>query len=346
MISIKKYLDSKDAGSAPENSDLLAVAVDGYKAVLTQMARTSQSAFPGVGKEFCERTMSLAQELSVQMSREQMAAAGQTAHEQLDQWGLEAARHFQLKSDEVKELLLAMMRTAEGVGARDQRAAGQIHEVTERLKAVATLDDLTQIRASIESSAALLKTSIDRMTEEGRVAVDQLRTQVTSYQTKLEEAEKLALRDALTGVFNRLCVEKQIERRIDDQEKFCVAVIDINSFKQVNDRYGHLAGDELLKQFSGELVSASRSTDIVGRWGGDEFVLLFDGRLGDASTQVERLEKWVCGSYTLETPEGAVSLEVRASIGVAEYEPDEDMKHLLSRADKAMYGKKPSGTAR
>ena len=346
MISIKKFLDSKDAEIAVKTDDLLSVAVDGYRTALMQMARSCQSACPGVGAEFNDRLLALARDLSSTMNCLQMSASGQSAHEQLEQWALETARHYQQKSDEVKDLLLAMMGTAEGVSARDQRAAEQIHEVTKQLKAVASLDDLTQIRASIENSAILLKSSIDRMTEEGKAAVSQLRTQASSYQTKLEEAEKLALRDGLTGLLNRLCVEKQIERRIASSSDFSVAVIDINRFKQVNDRYGHLAGDELLKQFSGELVSASRSTDIVGRWGGDEFVLLFDGDLETAATQVERLEKWVCGNYSLETPTGTVALEVQASFGLADHAEGEEMKHLLARADKAMYNKKPTDKER
>jgi hypothetical protein len=78
----------------------------------------------------------------------------------------------------VKDLLLLMARTAESVGTRDQRCAGQIHEVTSRLTAIASLDDITQIRATIEKSAAELRASIDRMTEEGKAVIDRLQEQV------------------------------------------------------------------------------------------------------------------------------------------------------------------------
>ena len=92
-------------------------------------------------------------------------------------WGRGAARHTG-EAREVKEMLLAMARTAESVSARDQRSADQMSEVTERLKAIATLEDLTEIRASIDNSAAELKTSIDRMTEEGKEVLDHLKKQV------------------------------------------------------------------------------------------------------------------------------------------------------------------------
>jgi len=346
MISIKQYLDAKDSAYAKDAEPMLISVLSAYSATLAEMAQAEQSACPGLGLACSEQMTAYAQQIPLVQNLEHVKSSGQLICSQLSQWGQDAARHYQQKSEEVKELLLEMLRTADGVGARDQRCAGQIHQVTEQLKAVASLDDLTEIRASIQNSAAILKSSIDRMTEEGKQAVHQLRTQVNSYQAKLEEAEKLALRDALTGVLNRLCIEKQIERRIGAGVRFCVAVIDLDGFKQINDRHGHLAGDELLKQFAGELSSASRSDDLVGRWGGDEFILIVDGPLEEASTRVERLERWICGNYTLQSPSGSVSVPMRASIGLAEHAGKESMKQLLSRADKTMYANKPTTATR
>jgi diguanylate cyclase (GGDEF)-like protein len=111
----------------------------------------------------------------------------------------------------------------------------------------------------------------------------------------------------------------------------------------VNDDHGHVTGDDLLKQFSTELRSACRSTDVIGRWGGDEFILLFDCGLAEAEAQVVRLRKWICGSYTVRGKAGEVKLRVDASIGLAERAAGEAMKELLSRADAAMYEEKASG---
>ncbi|HEV2487822.1 MAG TPA: GGDEF domain-containing protein [Terracidiphilus sp.] len=178
------------------------------------------------------------------------------------------------------------------------------------------------------------------MTAEGKAAIDQLREQVSTYQAKLEEAEKIASRDALTGLRNRLCVESLIERQIGAKVAFCVAIADLDGFKKVNDEHGHLTGDELLKQFATELVSACRSTDVIGRRGGDEFIILFVCSFPDASAQSDRLSKWVCGNYTIRGKSGAQKLMVDASIGLAEHMPGETMKDLLARADAAMYEQK------
>jgi diguanylate cyclase (GGDEF)-like protein len=344
MISIKRYLDfdSSDSGQDAEavSQDPFAAALDAYGSSLLEMGNCSLDACPGLGDDLKHALGRLKAQLSPLMRAEKLRAHGEQAREQLRAWGRGAARHYQGKAGEVKEMLLTMARTAESVSARDQRSAGQMSAVTERLRAIATLEDLTEIRASIDKSAAELKTSIDRMTEEGKEALDHLKKQVENYQTKLEEAEKIASRDALTGVSSRVYVEGQIEKRIESGETFSVAIVDIDGFKKVNDVHGHLTGDELLKQFAGELRSACRSTDMIGRWGGDEFILLFDCGLEEAEAQTERLRKWVCGNYSVPGKAGTLKLRVDASIGLATYAAGEGMNELVGRADAAMYEQK------
>ena len=219
MISLKKYLDSQPAGRfteiEPDEPDLLVVVIDAYGSALLEMGNCSLDACPGLGDDLKRNLERLRTGLSPGMSTRALAATDSGVRERLRVWGRDTAKHYQQKAGEVKELLLAMARTAESVSARDQRCAGQMSEVTERLKAIASLEDLTEIRASIEKSATELKTSIDRMTAEGKEALDHLREQVTSYQTKLEEAEEIASRDALTGLSSRLYVEGQIEKHIE-----------------------------------------------------------------------------------------------------------------------------------
>jgi diguanylate cyclase (GGDEF)-like protein len=120
-----------------------------------------------------------------------------------------------------------------------------------------------------------------------------------------------------------------------------VALLDLDGFKNVNDQLGHVAGDDVLRQFAGELKSACRSTDLLGRWGGDEFLVLLDGTITHAEAQMERVSKWVCGSYKLNRDKGRMVLRVRASIGLAEFKAPETMNQLLDRADAAMYLNKP-----
>ncbi len=257
MISIKKYLDSESLAAGidaePEENEVLRAALGAYGSALVEMGNCSLDACPGLGSELKEHLANLKAGLTPAAGARALGSTEASVREELGSWGRQSAKHYQGKAREVKDLLLVMARAAESLGARDQRCAGQIESVTSRLKEIVSLEDLTQIRASIEKSAVELKGSIDRMTAEGKAAIEGLRTEVSTYQAKLEEAERIAFRDALTGLRSRLCVETLIEDRIGAGARFCVAIADLNGFKAVNDQYGHATGDELLKQFAAEL---------------------------------------------------------------------------------------------
>jgi diguanylate cyclase (GGDEF)-like protein len=167
-----------------------------------------------------------------------------------------------------------------------------------------------------------------------------MRGQLHQYQVKLEEAERLASVDSLTGLQNRRRIEAVLELRLEQGRAFSAMVFDLNGFKQVNDTYGHMAGDEVLKQFATELRGAFRPLDDVGRWGGDEFIVVLDCGLEDARRHVERVRKWVFGDYAVQGDGPARKLSVDASVGVAAWREGETIAEMLARADRDMYQQK------
>ena len=275
MISPKKYLDSVPSDLPkviPQDPrEVLPAAIRAYRSALVEMGTCSTHACPALGNDLKRELGRLEAGLASVINRERVESTEKSVQDQLQDWGRRTAAHYRQTTNEVKDLLLVMARAAEAVGERDQRCAGQLNNVTTRLERIASLEDLAEIRASIEESATELKSSLDRMAAEGKAAVEQLRAEVSLYQAKLEIAEETASRDALTGLRNRAWVEAQIERRLARNSPLTLAIVDIDGFKAVNDEHGHLVGDELLRMFGGELQAASRSTDLIGRWGGDEF---------------------------------------------------------------------------
>jgi hypothetical protein len=201
MSSLKKYLDSVQTGanaiSGQDNDGIASVAIAAYGSALEAMGSCCLNACPGLGGELKQRLGELNSDLSSNVNCETLQGTDRQVQEQLQKWGSRTARHYQQKSDELRELLIVMTQMAESVGARDQRCAGQISEVTSRLTAIASLENLTEIRSSIEKGAAELKTSIKRMTAEGKAAIDRLWQKVSTNEAKLEEAEEIASRDAL-----------------------------------------------------------------------------------------------------------------------------------------------------
>ena len=337
MISLKRYLDS-----APDLPpvDLLASTRTAYQSALTAMGMCAVQACPPVGQDLQRTLAALGQEMSATAESDRVVSTEARVEGELQQWGDRAQGYLQKKSDEVKELLVVLARTAATIGSSDQRYAKRFDEFTARLQGIANLEDLTQIRTSLVQSAGELKSYVEKMSQDTRESVAQLQAEVVTYQTRLEEAEQLASRDTVTGLFRRARVEAQIEQRIADGRQFSVAMLDLDGFKQVNDRCGHAAGDDLLKQFSAELRSSVRSGDVVGRWGGDEFILVLNCAGPEAHTYIERIEKWVVGDYTIESSTGQRKIRLDASVGLAEWRPGETLREVIARADAGMYERK------
>ncbi len=144
-----------------------------------------------------------------------------------------------------------------------------------------------------------------------------------------------ALRDPLTGVLNRRGFEKEAAASIRGNEQGAVLYLDLNHFKAINDRFGHQAGDALLKAFGHRLEFCLRPEDILGRLGGDEFaIVLTDVSVDDAKHIAERLVVTASEAYIIQGQE----IKCTASVGIALMpQHGEELWHLVSVADAAMY---------
>lgn len=344
MISLKKYLDSEadPADVSNDPSELFETALNSYRCSLRAMGKSAVRACAAVGADLQHNLTGLEGRLYRNLTPSLFQETGKKVEDELEQWGGRTADYLKAKAKEAKELLLALARTAESLGERDQRYASHFGQFTSRLQAIADLEDLTQVRNSVLQKASELKTYVGQMEQESRLLVAHLQAEVSTYETKLKAAEELALRDTLTGLANRRNVEERLQWRISNQKPFCVAILDLNHFKQVNDRYGHPTGDSLLKQFAHELSSHLRSSDLVGRWSGDEFIVVLDCDLANARAQIERMRQWTFGDYTIQNGTGPEKTKVRveASIGLVQRQPDETMQEVIERADSAMYKEK------
>jgi diguanylate cyclase len=184
-----------------------------------------------------------------------------------------------------------------------------------------------------------------------RNQLEESRLQVVQLQTNLERAEEAGLRDVVTAIGNRrffdasFIEEVEKARRLGDP--MCLALADIDRFKLVNDRFGHLVGDRLLRLFANILVQNVRGQDKVARFGGEEFALIFPGaRLGEAVTAVERIRVVLESKQWTIEPSGERVGKVTASFGVAKLRADESPNDLLRRVDERLYEAKVQGRNR
>ena len=342
MISLKKYLDMRFEATrtaGPVANDLLDAALQSYRSSLVDMGNSGYQACPAFGASLQQSLAGLTTRLTGTVSAKALEETRSQVSERLSQWGERTAEHLKGKAQEIKDLLMVLARTAESLGERDHRYTTQLQQFTTHLRSVADLEDLTQVRSSLMQAAGELKTCVDQMEQDSQQALAQLESKVSTYENRLKETEELALRDPLTGLPNRLHLERRLEWKIENGQPFSIAFLDLNQFKAVNDRYGHPAGDLLLKQFSEELKSNVRPCDIVGRWGGDEFVILLDCDFTTAKALLERVRKWAFGDYTIapEGPTEKIRILVSAAVGIAEWKAGELALELIERADRAMY---------
>ncbi len=163
-----------------------------------------------------------------------------------------------------------------------------------------------------------------------------------------DETRALATTDGLTGLFNRTMMDRELERELGRVQRYgtelSLLVADLDHFKQVNDRHGHLAGDECLRAVAAVLKRSLRQVDLVCRYGGEEFAVIapMTDELG-ALTVAERLRLAV---EQLVIRVGAEELKITISVGVASHRSGETARDFFARADQALYAAKAAGRNR
>ena len=206
------------------------------------------------------------------------------------------------------------------------------------------LDDIMQDTRVIQASAL-------RSHEElvgTRKQVQESEAKIKKLEQELAQVSELVREDQLTGTLNRRGLDEAFERettRADrSQLPLCVALLDIDNFKRLNDTLGHYAGDQALIHLSNVIKEALRPSDLVARYGGEEFIIVLPGvGIEEAAATVERLQRELTKRFFLHENDRVL---VTFSAGVAQREPQESQEDVIGRADKAMYQAKKTGKNR
>lgn len=179
----------------------------------------------------------------------------------------------------------------------------------------------------------------------GAIEVFQVRSDVDISRGELEKYKKESLTDTLTNTGNRRYAELVLQTRfyqlINLDIPFGLIFIDLDDFKLINDQFGHLVGDEILKMVSRSVMSSLRVPDIIIRWGGDEFLVILPN-ITQAGLEkvVNRIQTLIRSSYLMVKEEKiGINLSLGATLAVA----DDTQESLIERADQLMYQSKQSG---
>jgi len=177
------------------------------------------------------------------------------------------------------------------------------------------------------------------------------RFQIVRLRSSLSKAEEIGNRDGLTALGNRRFFDNALAEEVAKSREFggelCVAIADIDHFKRINDKFGHVAGDTVLKLFAELLTGSVRPHDKVARFGGEEFAILFpDSRLADATATVSAIQKQLEQKQWAIAASGERIGAITASFGLARLQGAESPEDLIRRADAKLYEAKAGGRNR
>lgn len=239
----------------------------------------------------------------------------------------------------------------------DRRLGEFVDRVSDTLIRVAAGDFSAQVERDFAGdSADVLAYLVNNTVAELRIRIEAMERSAGDDRARLEalvrertrELDRLAMTDVLTETFNRHRIKEIAEQEVGRARRFhqplCMAMLDLDHFKRINDTFGHSVGDSALQLAAAAILSRVRSHDHVGRYGGEEFLIVLPGTPLQGARSMAEAVREAIAAVVLQTESGPVTLTVSA--GLAELAPDEGVDALVARADAALYQAKEQGRNR
>ena len=226
---------------------------------------------------------------------------------------------------------------------------------------VAALDNVSR-DLTVDVQPEQLLSMVNRLSEETSIVrnvqahirgdIEGNQEEVERLKQELEKARQEATTDALTGLLNRKAMDEILREKVlgqgkDRQEDLCLLILDIDKFKSINDNYGHLVGDKVIRYVASVIQGNVNADAKAARFGGEEFlVLLPDASLTTAMNIAENIRKAQERGHLVTTSANEAIGKVTISIGVTNYLSGESLEKFIDRADKALYQAKTKGRNR
>ncbi|HEX2584479.1 MAG TPA: diguanylate cyclase, partial [Steroidobacteraceae bacterium] len=225
-------------------------------------------------------------------------------------------------------------------------SGSDLHQIREQVRT--RLDSIGSHLQEFHKRETERASTMHQRAEQMQARVAELEAEAQKLQTQLQAEQQISMIDGLTKVPNRLAYDKRIAEELQRWQRFgqptCLAVWDVDHFKQINDTYGHRAGDRVLCNLASHLKNYIRSTDFIARYGGEEFVIILAGtRMEDATRLLETMRTNIdkLGFHYRGKP-----VLITASCGVTELKRGDSIESVFERADKALYQAKKEGRNR
>ena len=246
----------------------------------------------------------------------------------------------------LRDVIWTFTTTVSQAFIKDQETDAHMQAHIGRLRTAVASKSLEDIKREVLAAAEDLGKLVEDRSQEERRRVEKLGEKLKQMEEELGHTRQQMSLDGLTQLYNRVALDRHLEQvsalSILSDAPLCVLMVDIDHFKQVNDTYGHRAGDAVIREIAKRIVlTFPRKTDFVARYGGEEFAVVVQGIGLDAARGLsERL--LVAVRQTVVEHED-LELSVTVSIGLAQYLTGESPANWIERADQALYRAKQKG---
>jgi diguanylate cyclase (GGDEF)-like protein len=314
-----------------------------YLSAIAEIADTIEAISPDIASFCGEPLMQLRSRLTEDPAptSEALEQSRDALHEILKDFCAKARLQNQTLARDLNQTLTMVTRTEDSSAGRNVQYVERLVDFVDQLESAVQSGDLPRLAAQTTD----LRDFAQSIELDSRDEFARLRQKMIEIQRRLHEVELLATLDPLTGVANRRDLDRELAARMEAGQEFCVLLFDLNGFKEINDRFGHLYGDEVLKQLAARLGSQVRARDYICRWGGDEFVAILACDLGIAESRALQIAQRLSGPYRIRGEGREIRLDVAVAVGLAQYFAGESPEQLFRRVDESMYGRKHSSSS-
>ncbi len=308
-------------------SGLLAICIDGLK----EMVDSKDPFFSKLSEL----------ESVLEKVKPELDSSSGKVFKQFFQKRLEDEKRLKTEKKELKEMVVSLGDTIKEFAVFSGGVGDSLTEHIDKMRVSEVTDNILEIKDQIISEANKIKEE----TQVLKVELEKYKEKTSELTKRLEQTEAEALIDSLTRVYNRNAYNLEINRFIKEFERykhpFALVILDIDHFKKINDSYGHVKGDEILKIVAALVKNAIRETDRIFRYGGEEFVIWMPKVESNTAIKAsDKIRGIVEGKKWNVIAKG---LEVTASLGVSCVKEGDTAITVFNRADKALYKAKNSG---
>ena len=247
--------------------------------------------------------------------------------------------------DNLQRVMLDLSASTTHVNSEAERYAGMLGDVAARVSGPApSAENIAGAAQSMLEGTARMRGSVAA----ARERLDAYQREIDDLRRELERVREESLIDSLTSLPNRRAFDQRVDELCAEPGTgFCLVIVDIDHFKSINDRYGHLFGDRVIRAIGAALKSGIKGRDFVSRYGGEEFaILLPETPVSGALVVAEGIRRTVAGSRIRRLNSEEVVGNITLSAGIAGFSGSDTSQGLFERADAALYRAKNQGRNR